>query len=205
VPWAAEIADGLGIAAPRANGKNGPPPGALKGKRPLAASPAGTPKDSIKSRKAAILAEDGVDGAELAAVRSMLLEEGAVCHVIARKLGALTAADGSPIAVDCGHLTAASVLYDALSLPGGTASLERMAGLPFVEEFVKETFHHGKPIAASGEAVAYLVALGLSGAAGVVTAEGGATQDLAVGFVKTIAQHRFFDRPTRPGGGGRPL
>ena len=220
---AAEIADGLGIE--RVSGRNGSTdrttPGAVRGKRPVTASPAlsmeHTMKDGIHSRRIAILVSDGTDGEQIAAVKSLLREKGAACDVIARKLGSVSAASGDPIAVDRSHLTAASVVYDAVFVPGGAASVQAMLTAPFVKEFLQEAFNHCKPIAAFGEAIDLLATCdlpgidlrensqGLAAEVGVIAARRGPVAPFAAAFVRAIAQHRFFERRTKPGGGGIPV
>jgi catalase len=224
--FAREIADGLGIAF---DGKRGgrdkaPGPGAVKGKKAVTASPAlsmaNTAKDTILSRRVAILCEDGVDAEQIAQVKAALRKQGAACEVISRALGTLTAADGGAVAVDRSYLIAASVLYDAVFVPGGEASVAALSAEPYVEEFLQETFHHCKPIAASGEGVALLEMCGLPGVGlagedgesgglvidqGVVTTRGAEVKALADAFIISIAQHRHFERTTRPGGGGVPI
>ncbi len=220
--FAAEIAEGLGIEVPPA-----PAPGkpVAASKNAVAASPAlsmaNTTKDTIYSRRIAILADQGVDATHLAEVKAALRKQGAACEVISRKLGALTAAGGEAVAVDRSHLTAASVLYDAVYVPGGAASVAAMLRQPFVKEFLQEQFHHCKPMAASGEAVALLAACELPGFTvadddgsmaaavrfeqGIVTTQEGDITELAAGFVQAIAQHRHFERTTKAGGGGVPM
>jgi catalase len=83
-------------------------PGAIS-KSP-ALSMAGTMKDSIKTRKIAILVADGVDGVAVKAMQKALMGEGAVVELIAPRLGQVVAADGAAVPVNKSFLTAASVL-----------------------------------------------------------------------------------------------
>jgi len=52
-----------------------------------ALSMANTVKNSIRTRKIAILAADGVDGESLTQVKNALKAEGALCDVIAPRIG----------------------------------------------------------------------------------------------------------------------
>src|SRR5690606_38971743 len=85
-----------------------------------ALSMANTRKDTIETRKIAVLAADGVDDISLNAVRADLEGAGAVVEIIAPRQGFLRSENGVEIAVHHSLLTAASVLYDAVYVPGGT-------------------------------------------------------------------------------------
>ncbi len=105
----------------------------LKSSAPL--SMANTRKDSIQTRKIAILAADGVNGTSLQQMKKALIAEGAVPEVIAPKLGGIKAANGSPVKVDKNLLTVSSVLYDAVYVPGGEKKVLRrysMKPMPFI-------------------------------------------------------------------------
>ncbi|HMO26627.1 MAG TPA: DJ-1/PfpI family protein, partial [Tepidisphaeraceae bacterium] len=110
---------------------------------------------------------------------------------------------------------AASVLYDALLIPGGQAHLNTLKGHGDARHFINEMFRHCKPIGATSEGVdllmhAQLPALNLPNAQttgqvlserGVVTWRGDtkATGIKAFGdaFIAAIAQHRHWDRPQK--------
>ena len=87
-----------------------------------ALSMANTIKDTIETRKVAILAADGVDGKSLSNVKDAIVAEGAVVQIIAPGLAILFQHEDQKIQVDESFLTAASVLYDAVYVPGGTNS-----------------------------------------------------------------------------------
>ena len=84
-----------------------------------ALSMANTPKASIRTRQIAILAADGVDERSLSTVKEALVAEGAVVSIIAPKLGFLISENNEQIEVDQSFLAAASVLFDAVYVPGG--------------------------------------------------------------------------------------
>ena len=56
---------------------------------------AGTVKDSVKTRKIAVLAADGVDEAALNAMKQALEAAGASIKVIAPHLGKITSVEGT--------------------------------------------------------------------------------------------------------------
>lgn len=173
-------------------------------KKSTALSMAGTIKDTIKSRKVAVLVADGVDAVSLNTVKTAIIAGGGVVHVIAPKLGAVIAADDSAIAVDESFLTAASVLYDAVYVAGGTNSVATLAAEANAVHFLNEAFKHCKAIAADEQAVQVLEATYFSKklpqefSEKTVLEEGivvdSDTGRLAKYFIKAISQHRFWDR-----------
>ena len=215
---AAEVAYALGLSVPKEPEQpinhsipaDGDPqdyqPLQIEGKlkKSYALSMAGTIKDSIKTRKIAILAADGVNPTSLNTVKSALLAGGGVVHVIAPKLGSIIATDDTEIAVDESFLTAASVLYDAVYVPGGTNSVATLEAEANAVHFLNEAFKHCKAIAADDQAIRVLEATYFSKklpadfSDETVLKEGIAMGDdankLGRQFIKAIAQHRFWDR-----------
>jgi len=174
----------------------------------LSKSPAlsmeGTIKDTIKTRKVAILAADGVDGGSLSKVKDALVAEGAVVHIIAPKLGELISKEDMKITPDESLLTAASVLYDAVYLPGGTNSVATLEAEANAIHFLNEAFKHCKAIAADEQALQVLEAtyfykkLPAEYTKETVLREGvvvsGDIAKLIDLFKEMIALHRFWDR-----------
>jgi len=186
-----EVCTAIGMRAPAA--KNG---AVTKPRKGIDVSPAlsmiGTqPTDSIATRKVAILAADGVDGAAVAAMKSALTRAGAVVHVLAPHLGSLKGTGGA-VAVDHRLATMPSVVYDAVFVPGGAPSIAALRADGDAVHFVSEAFKHAKAIAASGDGAALLQAANVpKGASGVVIGTGPA---LARQFTGAIAEHRAWDR-----------
>src|ERR1700749_1043744 len=114
-----------------------------------ALSMANTVKDSIASRKIAILAADGVDAGSLTTLKAALETEGAVVEVIAPKLGFITAENDEQIEVDQSFLGAASVLFDAVYVAGGTNCVATLEAEANAVHFLNESFKHCKAIAAA--------------------------------------------------------
>ncbi|PQA59723.1 catalase [Siphonobacter curvatus] len=169
-----------------------------------ALSMANTIKDSIQTRKVAFLAADGVDEESLQIVKSKLEAEGAVVEVIAPRLNFILSADNTEIPVDHSFLTAASVLYDAVYVPGGTNSVAAVEAEADAVHFLNEAFKHCKPIAAHASALQVLEStyfakkLPADFSEDTVLREGLVVSDdsatLADLFTKAIAQHRFWER-----------
>ncbi|WP_276485532.1 catalase HPII [Paraflavitalea pollutisoli] len=170
-----------------------------------ALSMANTIKGNIQTRKVAILAADGVDAAALTTVKNALLSKGAVPEVIAPRLGSIVAADKTAIPVDRSLLTVASVLYDAVYVPGGTNSVATIADEPDAVHFLNEAYRHCKAIAFDASATNVLdqtyfgkkVQKGMPGEdfkldAGVVIQAN--PKKLAEQFITAIGQHRFWER-----------
>jgi catalase len=161
-----------------------------------ALSMANTVKDSIKTRKIAILAADGVDDKTLNTLKSAIEAEGGVVEVIAPRLGFLTSVNGEKIHVDESLMGAASVLFDAVFVPGGTNSVATLEADADAVHFLNEAFKHCKAIAADADAMQVLEATYFSkkmeNDEGVIIS--GEAGDLAVQFIAAIKQHRFWER-----------
>jgi len=161
-----------------------------------ALSMANTVKDSIKTRKIAILAADGVDEQSLEVVKSAIEAAGGVVEVIAPRLGFISSAGDVSIHVDESFLGAASVLFDAVYVPGGTNSVATLAAEPDAVHFLNEAFKHCKAIAADEQAMQVLEATYFSKKVeideGVLVNSNAA--DLAAEFINAVKKHRFWDR-----------
>ncbi|HKR61379.1 MAG TPA: catalase, partial [Pyrinomonadaceae bacterium] len=218
------VAEGLGLSVPKKLDKpmnmsipGGADPRKFQPKRveqSIAASPAlsmvdnpNFPKDSIKTRKIAVLLADGFDDAAVDAMSKALLTAGATPKTVAPRLGVVTGASGEELKADFSFLTAASVLFDAVYIPGGDASVDALKQLLEAAEFVSEAHKHCKPIAASGSGVGFLAkSLGdkfsesnttgklVASDVGVVTSRGQVSANFTSEFVKALAQHRFWER-----------
>lgn len=166
-------------------------------------------KDSIKSRKIAILAADGYNYQELSQAKKSLEAAGAHTHLISKFLGMLKSSDGEELEVNKNYLTSASVMYDAIYIPGGIESIETMKMQGDAIHFINEAFKHCKPLGATGEGIelfkaANLPDIKLAGSRskngkvmsdkGVVTASNGDMEVFNKSFIDAIAKHRHWDR-----------
>lgn len=170
-----------------------------------ALSMAHTRKDTIATRKIAVLAADGVDDVSLNTVKTDLEGSGAIVEIIAPRQGFLRSENGVEIVVDHSLLTAASVLYDAVYVPGGTNSAAMIEGEPAAIHFLNEAFKHCKAIAVDAAARQVLGATYFAhklpkedNSPEAVMREGivveGDAAILAKHFKAAIAQHRFWER-----------
>jgi len=186
--------------------------------RSPALSMANTVKEGIATRKVAILAADGVDDAAIMGMKKTITAAGAQTKVVAPRLGTVKGIKGAQVAIDFSFLTAGSVLFDALYLPGGEQSVEILKGDAKALLFIKETYLHCKPIAATDEGTDLLAAAQvgadkmakshaegvqqdpenlLSGDEGIVTGRGAQIGKVAGKFIKAMAQHRHWDRESK--------
>jgi catalase len=160
-----------------------------------ALSMANTIKDNIKTRKIAIIAADGVNDKSLNDVKKALMAAGATVEIIAPKLGTVLTDKNAAIAIDESLLTAASVFYDAVYVPGGKKSVATIATEPDAIHFLNEAFKHCKAIAIDADAQAVIDSTYFAAMAkedGIIIE--GDVKKLSDLFIKAIAQHRFWDR-----------
>jgi catalase len=163
-----------------------------------------TIKNSIKTRKIAILTADGVDANSLNEMKKVLENEGAVVEIIAPRLGFVTAENDELIEVKKSFLTASSVFYDAVYVPSGTNSVATLTAEADAVHFLNEAFRHCKPIAADMgarqmlEQTYFAKKLPEDMREESALREGLVVNDnlkkLSAIFVTAIAMHRFWDR-----------
>ena len=181
------------------------PAGDNHGRSSPALSQSNSVKDTIASRKIAILAADGVDSSDIAAVGDALTGAGATCEVLAARDGTLQAANGSRIEVTRALPTVASVLYDAVVVPGGERAARTLSGDGGALHFIAEAFKHGKAVGAIGDGAALLPLAhvrglqpngdGVTADRGVVVAEAsGDHAEFNHELVQAVARHRHWDR-----------
>ncbi|HMJ05673.1 MAG TPA: catalase [Chthoniobacterales bacterium] len=212
------IATGLGTIVPKSiEGRINLDVGADAGKetetkpvrKPAPPSPAlsmmNTVKDTIKTRKIAFLAADGVDEAALTTMKKSLTSQGAKVAIIAPHGGMIKGSQGGEIPVDLSLLNVASVLFDAVYIPGGSASVAAILANAKSIHFVNEMYKHCKAIAATGEGVQLIRASSIpmtSGGPGenaridpaLIVEEKSDVKKVSARFIKAIAQHRNWDR-----------
>ncbi|MBA2250377.1 MAG: catalase [Chitinophagaceae bacterium] len=163
-----------------------------------------TKKDSIKTRKIAILAADGVNENNLMSMIKTLTQNGAIADVIAPRLGFISGDGNTKIPIYKSFLTTASVLYDAVYVPGGTNSVATLEAEADAVHFLNEAFKHCKAIAADAQAMQVLKAtyfgrkLPEDDTDDTAMMEGVVINNniktLSKQFVSAIAQHRFWER-----------
>jgi catalase len=169
--------------------------------RSEALSMANTVKGNIKTRKVAILAADGVDAKAVESMKAALSGAGAQGKVVAPALGELKGGNGGKVPVDFSLLTASSVVFDAVYVPGGARSTASLAAEQDAVDFVAEAYRHCKTIGATGEGVEFvrscpgIVSTPNQGALeGLVLVEEKKDSSFAKSFIKEIGKHRHWIR-----------
>lgn len=164
-------------------------------------------KNTIVTRKIAILAADGVNEQSLKVMQKALQSEGAMVEVISTKLGYIVSEMNEEIKVDKSFLTTASVLYDAVYVPGGINSVAAIEAEPDAIHFLNEAFKHCKAIAADADALSVLKSTYFGAKIpedyhktfemleGVLISDD--TDELSSQFINAIAMHRFWKREKR--------
>ncbi|MEM5434509.1 catalase HPII [Paraburkholderia diazotrophica] len=180
---AATVAEGLGLPKPgkgaRAAGKQTPSP---------ALSLLNRVKPGIKTRKIAVIAAPGSDGAAIKSVQSALKAQGATPLLIAPTLAAI---DGmNPDATIAGM---PSIMFDGIVICGGEQGAKTLTQSGDARHFVLEAFRHLKAIAALGAGKELLNAAHLpDNADGVST--GDDVDAVLKPFIDAVGQHRVWSR-----------
>ena len=126
----------------------------------------------IKTRHVAVLATDGADVAAIGDLMKALMDKGAQAAIIATHLGSIKGAGGEELLVNGTFLSTSSVLFDAVYVADGAASVSKLKQNPDAVRFVNEAFRHCKPIAAAGAGVELLQAAAYPGAEDILQADG---------------------------------
>ncbi len=160
---------------------------------------------SIATRRIAILAADGMDGASARALQAGLAAEGAVPRFVGVRLGAVQSTDGNEIEVDVTFEAMPAVLFDGLVVPDGHEDARNLSSMGQAVEFIKEQYRHCKPILALGIGKDLIQSAGVklmlpSGELdpGVLTFQDEGLGDILPQFIEAIAAHRHFERETDP-------
>jgi catalase len=186
--------------------------------RSAALSMAESLQGNIATRKVAVLAADGMDEAAVLGMKKALMAAGAHVKIVAPRLGTLKGTKGGQIAIDFSFLTAGSVLFDAVFVPGGEASVEILKRDAKALLFITEAYLHCKTIAATDSGTALLAAaqLGadkrteshakgvqqdnsslLEGDTGIIIGQGASITQVAGQFIKALAHHRHWTRESK--------
>jgi catalase len=182
---AATVAEGLGLPKPgkgaRAAGKQKPSPALSLLNRVV---------PGIKTRKIAVLAATGSDGAAIRSVQSALKSEGATPLLIAPTLAPI---DGiNPDATISGM---PSIMFDGVVIVGGEQGAKTLAQSGDARHFVLEAFRHLKAIAALGAGKELLSAAHLPDKAdGVSAGDDGNVDAVLKPFIEAVGQHRVWSR-----------
>src|SRR5674476_1212543 len=192
--FASKVAEGLGIPVPNALeqplNQSIPADGDPKKFQPVKVKP------PLQSSKALSMANTVKNK-----MKQALETAGAQTKIIAPHLGNIATAKGKQINVDQSLLTAASVLFDAVYVPGGQKSVAALQKEPNAIHFINEAYKHCKAIAAEGEGteLLFITNAGIKNnskdkSAKNYMANGVLLNRNSKEFIKAIAQHRFWER-----------
>ena len=218
------VAQGLGMTIAKLEGPMNmsvPADGHIKDFQPVhangslerspALSMASPTKNGIATRKVAVLAADGFDDADLSTIKKAVTAAGGQVRIIGPRLGSLKGAKGTELPVDFSFLTAGSVLFDAVYVPGGESSVASLMKIGKALHFLTEAYTHCKTIAATGGGAA-LVTAALLGPDEMVKPQpertpldadpgiilyGASTAPMAAQFITAIGKHRHWEREAK--------
>lgn len=204
---AVQIAAGIGANAPAEPGGSGV----------TASSPAVSQANTImeaRTRKVAVLMENGFNYPEVTQVISLLQNAGVHTEVISKNLGMLTSVDGQQLEVNKNYVSAGSIMYDAVYITGGRQSVDTLMTHGDALHFINEGFKHAKTIGATNEGVDLLAISDIQATTflaapesqaqlvsemGVVTIRNAADMGyFTEEFIKGIAMHRHWSRQKEP-------
>ena len=163
---AAGVADNIGVDIPKSSMADED----YKKESP-ALSMENTVKDDITGRKVAILVEEGYHYDHVDQLKKALEDDNAMAEIIYKKLGMVKGDSDKTMKADQSHATAASVLYDAVFVPGGKKSVDKLKSYDFIKHFIKEAHMHCKTIGFAGEGAEMIKEAGIKEGDGVITAK----------------------------------
>ncbi|WP_227245025.1 catalase HPII [Paraburkholderia caribensis] len=182
---AATVAEGLGLPKP---GKGARAVGKQKPSAALSLLNRGVP--GIKTRKIAVLAAPGSDGAAIKSVQAALKSQGATPLLVAPTLAPI---DGmNPDATISGM---PSIMFDGVVVVGGAQGAKALAQSGDARHFVLEAFRHLKAIAATGAGKDVLSASHLpEKGEGVFIGDDVKVEAVLKPFIEAVGQHRVWGR-----------
>ena len=157
----------------------------------------------VATRRIAVLVAGGVEVGAFRVIQQALQDAGASCRIVAASLGVVTTSSGQQLGVDHTFVNMPSVMFDAVLVPGGAASVESLVRDGDAVHYALEAYKHCKPMCVIGEGVQLLRTLGLGASEqgpavpGVLIGKNdppGRAQ-LAQDFIAAIARHRHWLRP----------
>ncbi|SCY81631.1 catalase [Alkaliphilus peptidifermentans] len=202
---AIQIAAGVGATPPSAPGGTGV----------TTSSPALSQENTVmnpRTRKVAILLENGFNYQDISQVMEALKANGLQAEIVSKNLGILTGIEGQQLEVGKNYLTTASIKYDAVYIPGGQQSIKTLMLQGDALHFINEAFKHAKTIGATNEGVDLLLNSAIQGVAmagtdtqdqlitemGVVTIRNVTDiNTFSQEFINLISQHRHWIRQNK--------
>lgn len=150
---------------------------------------------SIETRVIAFLLADGFSDADITAMKKALEAQGAFTKIIAPRHGTVVSDKGKEYPVDEAFDSTASVLYDAVFVPGGDKSVASIQEDPDVIHFINELYRHCKALAFTDASAAILEHTYIKKEkeeAGIYIEKN--VEKLSAAFITGMGQHRFWER-----------
>ncbi len=112
---------------------------------------------SLQSQKIAVLMSNGFNEAEFLAIQKAMVEQGASLRIISMDSGLVNGWDGKSwghnFAVDSALNTALGIDYDAVIIPGGQRSIDKLKLTAHSRRFIGSFLAAMKPVFCMGDAV----------------------------------------------------
>jgi catalase len=163
-----------------------------------------------KTRKVAILIENGVCAQSLQAMITALGAAGVVYETVAATQTPVQTKGGAPVTPDKDFTTTSPLFYDGVYVPGGD-HIPALISHYAARSFINEQFHHAKTIGATDEGVDLLNATDCAGVvpapssgapvvqSGIVTGQSLPDKQLfCTDFISELAKHRHWERTGIP-------
>ncbi|WP_273127240.1 catalase [Bacillus weihaiensis] len=181
---AAAFAKGIGITPPD-----------VRENHVTKSSPSLSQQNSVKSpktRKVAVLVDQGFNSKEVKKVLDELSKVGIQPEAVSTRLGVVKGSDETELEVQHTFLTVDSVLFDAVFAVGG-ANTDKMFKQQ-ARNFLDDAFSHYKPIGITINGKEFVSSEAMVNEAGVLLCENGQLDQFAEKFIEAISTHRHWDR-----------
>lgn len=200
------------LAVRIAQGFSATPPASPGGTGVTSSSPAVSQANTVMSartRKVAILVENGFNFPEVTQVIEALKNAGVHSEIVSKYQGMLASVDGRQLEVNKNYLSSGSIMCDAVYVTGGRQCVDTLLTHGDAVHFVNEAFKHAKALGATNEGVDLIASSQVRGVAtagpetqaqlvselGVVTIRNAADMGFfSQKFIEAIAQHRHWGR-----------
>lgn len=147
----------------------------------------------LKSRQVALLVADGVCGDSVSNITNLLHKLGIHTKIFAPHLGKIATLQGTEIDADGTIEGNPSVLVDAVIVPTGEESIQKLIKNGNAKNYLLQAFKHLKVIGLQGRAIELYESLPLPKPdKGVVTDSD--TKKLVQGFSQAMKEHRIWSR-----------
>ncbi|EHQ88628.1 catalase [Desulfosporosinus youngiae] len=121
---------------------------------------------SARTRKVAVLVENGFCPLAVNTMLNELKAAGAVAETVSSSLAPITGKDGTMLEPNKSFVTTSSLVYDAVFIPGGANHADAISQNIDVRLFINEALRHMKTVGAADEAAELLL---MTDAAGLIS------------------------------------